>query len=236
MRTFIALALALGLAGLGSAAESTTTSSSSGGGGGFQSSSSTYNSGEIPKTSKKGTSAGDLAKEAGKTSPGTNKERSLGAQAGHYFLSRWYDLVDVVDFSVGAGPGFMVHAQITKVAQAVGGYSDAYQVGFRGRSAGVWREKRKEVGISLLYYQKVERERITGWVESFRSDKMDLDTSSVYANNNDRSFLGIGATVQAGIYVHGNVRPMQALDFILGWMTIDILEDDHGKPRRNKDL
>jgi len=73
-------------------------------------------------------------------------------------------------------------------------------------------------------------------VESFRSDKMDLDTAAVYANNNDRSFLGIGATVHALVLVDVNVRPMQALDFALGWLTIDVLEDDTGKPRRNKDL
>ena len=108
--------------------------------------------------------------------------------------------------------------------------------GFRGRSAGIWREKRKEVGVSLLYYQQVERTPIKGWVESFRSDKMDLDTAAVYANNNDRSFLGIGATIQAGVLVDVNVRPMQAADFVLGWFTIDILDDDTGTPHRNKDL
>jgi len=192
---------------------------------------------EIPKTSRNGTSAGDLERQAnGTSSRRSNDERSLGAQAGHYFLSRFYDLVDIVDFSVGAGPGFMVNVRATKLAQAMGGWGDAYHVGFRGRSAGVWREKRKEVGVSLLYYQKVQRERITGWVESFRSEKMDLDTSAVYANNNDRSFLGVGATIQAGVMVNVNVRPMQAIDFVLGWMTIDVLDDDTGKPRRNKDL
>ena len=185
-----------------------------------------------------GTRAGELERRAGRTSgnSSSNNGRSVGSQAGHYFLSRWYDLVDIVDFSFGAGPGFLINVHATKLAQAIGGYSDAYHVGFRGRSAGIWREKRKEVGVSLLYYQKVERERVTGWVESFRSDKMDLDTSAVYANNNDRSFLGIGATVHALILVDVNVRPMQAVDFALGWLTIDVLDDDHGKPRRNKDL
>jgi hypothetical protein len=194
---------------------------------------------EIPKTSRKGTQAGDLERQAtgsnGKSGSST-EGRSLGRQTGHYFLSRWYDLVDIVDFSVGAGPGFMVNVHATKLAQAMGGWGDSYHVGFRGRSAGVWREKRKEVGISLLYYQKVQRERITGWVESFRSEKMDLDTAAVYANNNDRSFLGVGAMIQAGVMVNVNVRPMQAVDFVLGWMTIDVLEDDTGKPKRNKDL
>lgn len=194
--------------------------------------------GEVPKTSRNGTQAGDLEAQAKgqRQRSSSREERSIGAQAGHYFLSRWYDLIDCVDFSVGAGPGFLINVRATKLAQAVGGYSDAYHVGFRGRSAGVWREKRQEVGVSLLYYQKVCRERVTGWVESFRSEKMDLDTSAVYANNNDRSFLGVGATIHVGVLVDVNVRPMQALDFVLGWMTIDILDDDTGKPKRNKDL
>ena len=122
------------------------------------------------------------------------------------------------------------------MAQFGFGYSDAYRVGFRGRSAGFWRERRTEAGVSLLYYQKVCREHISGWVESFRADKMDLDTSAVYANTNDRAFTGIGATVHALVLVDVNVRPMQALDFALGWFTIDILDDDTGHPHRNKDL
>ena len=191
---------------------------------------------ETVTTTSQGTNAGGLEKEANTGQSSGQEGPSVGWQAGHYFLSRWYDLIDIVDFSVGAGPGFLVNVRATKMAQIGGGYSDAYHVGFRGRSAGVWHEKRKEIGVSLLYYQQIERERITGWVENFRSDKMDLDTSAVYANNNDRSFLGVGATVQAGVLVDVNVRPMQALDFVLGWFTIDILDDDTGKPHRNKDL
>jgi hypothetical protein len=190
-----------------------------------------------PSATSGGTKAGELEKQAGMAKSDAGSEgRGLGGQFGHYFLSRWYDLVDIVDFSFGAGPGLMVNVHATKLCQAMGGWSDAYRIGFRGRSAGIWREKRKEVGVSLLYYQKVQRERITGWVESFRTEKMDLDTSTVYANNNDRSFFGVGATIQAGILVDVNVRPIQAVDFVLGWLTVDVLEDDSGKPRRNKDL
>ncbi|HYF51928.1 MAG TPA: hypothetical protein VEJ63_21145 [Planctomycetota bacterium] len=200
-------------------------------------SSSSSSSGGSMSSSSSGTRAGELERQAGRSSSDPNAGgRSIGAQAGHYFLSRWYDLIDIVDFSVGGGPGFLVNVRATKLAQAIGGYSDAYRVGFRGRSAGLWREKRKEIGVSLLYYQKVERECVTGWVESFRSESMDLDTAQVYANNNDRSFLGIGVTVHALVLVDVNIRPMQAADFALGWLTIDVLEDDTGKPRRNKDL
>src|SRR5438046_4865859 len=82
---------------------------------------------EIPKTSRNGTSAGDLEKQMGKSPDKSQEQRSIGAQAGHYFLSRFYDLIDCVDFSVGAGPGFLINARITKLAQAIGGYSDAYR-------------------------------------------------------------------------------------------------------------
>jgi len=184
-----------------------------------------------------GTQAGELARQAGEPSNAPPSEgHAVSKQAAHYFLSRWYDLIDIVDFSIGAGPGFLVNVRATKLAQAIGGYSDSYRVGFRGRSAGMWHEKRKEVGVSLLYYQKVEREHISGTVESFRSDKMDLDTSAVYANNAYRSFLGVGATVHCMVLVDVNVRPIQAVDFVLGWFTIDVLDDDTGHPHRNKDL
>jgi len=124
----------------------------------------------------------------------------------------------------------------TKLAQLVGGVSDSWRVGFRGRSAGVWREKRKEAGFSLLYYQKVERERISGWIENFRADEMDLDTADIYAGDKDRSYWGVGATIHAGILVDLNIRPMQAVDFVLGLFTIDVLDDDYNKAVRNKDL
>jgi len=184
-----------------------------------------------------GTTAGGLEKQMGKeTNHSANNGPCISKQASHYFLSRWYDLCDCVDFSVGGGPGFLINAHATKLAQVGFGYSDAYHVGFRGRSAGFWREKRHEIGVSLLYYQKIKRERITGWVESFRSEKMDLDTSAVYANAVDRGFTGVGVTVHALVLVDVNVRPMQAVDFALGWLTIDILDDDTGHPHRNKDL
>ena len=191
---------------------------------------STYNSTSI------GTKGGQLEKNASQSSSGPSEGPSLKVQTAHYFLSRWYDLVDIVDFSFGAGPGFLINAHATKFAQVGFGYSDAYRVGFRGRSAGIWREKRLEAGVSILYYQKVKRERITGWVENFRSDKMDLDTAQIYANNNDRAFTGIGATLQVLLLVDVNVRPAQAADFVLGWFGVDVLDDDTLKPRRNKDL
>jgi hypothetical protein len=185
----------------------------------------------------KGTTEGGMASAA--RLPGQEpkeKDQGVSAQVGDYFLNRFLDLVDIVDFSIGAGPGFLINVRATKMVQAIGGISDSWRIGFRGRSAGVWREKRRECGISLLYYQKVQRERITGWVESFRADEMDLDTADIYGGDKDRAFTGVGATVHVGILVDVNVRPMQAVDFILGLFTIDVLDDDYGKAVRNKDL
>ena len=185
-----------------------------------------------------GTGEGGLAVQAGINSKARpmDEGESIRTQTKNYFKHRWYDLLDIVDFSIGAGPGFLINARATKLFQAVGGISDSWRVGFRGRSFGVWREKRKECGFSLLYYQKVRRERIAGWIESMRSDEMDLDTDDSYGGDKDRSFLGVGATVHLGILVDINVRPAQAADFILGLFTIDVLEDDYDKLVRNKDL
>lgn len=227
MRSTHVLLSALLLAGVCCAAESTFVGGSNYGASTYSSNSTTI-----------GTSSGSLQYEATGAlyTSSSDNGPSLRAQTGTYFLSRWYDLIDIVDFSIGAGPGFLVHGRATKIAQFGFGYSDACRVGFRGRSAGMWREKRLEAGVSLLYYQKVSRERVSGWVENFRSDVMDLDTAAVYQNNNDRSFLGIGATVHILLLVDVNVRPAQAADFVLGWFGIDVLDDDTCKPIRNKDL
>lgn len=221
---------------VGSVGGSTNSSSYSSGSTGVYTGGSGNYGATVYTPSTTGTSTGGLQKETGVKYATPDEGANLKVQTAHFFLSRWYDLVDIVDFSFGAGPGFLVNGRCTKIAQFGFGYSDAYHVGFRGRSAGVWREKRFEAGVSVLYYQKVKRERITGWVENFRSEKMDLDTATVYQNNNDRSFLGVGATLHALIMVDVNVRPAQAADFVLGWFGIDVLEDDTLKPRRNKDL
>ena len=186
-----------------------------------------------------GSNDGGLAAQAGKADKArSNNDDHEGAlrMTQNYFKHRWRDLIDIVDFSVGAGPGFLINVRATKMFQAVGGVSDAWRVGFRGRSFGVWREKRKECGFSLLYYQKVQRERIAGWIESMRADEMDLDTDDSYGGDKDRSFLGAGFTIHAGILIDVNIRPAQAADFVLGLFSIDILEDDYDKLVRNKDL
>lgn len=193
----------------------------------------------VPGMGRSGTSAGGMARAV--NMPQSYKSyndygENTSAQVGRWFMNRWWDLIDIADFSVGVGPGFLVHVRATKLAQAIGGWSESWRVGFRGRSAGVWKEKRKEAGISLLYYQRVERERIAGWIESMRAEEMDLDTAEVYGGDKDRSFTGVGFTVHAGILVDVNLRPMQAVDFVLGLMTIDVLDDDHGRLIRNKDL
>ncbi|MCK6474647.1 MAG: hypothetical protein L6R28_23250 [Planctomycetes bacterium] len=234
MRTFLALMAVLALSVYGvSAAESSSSSSSSSG------TSAGIGSGG---GSSRGTTPGGLARSAG-VPEGSGSQESLdmigedgAAMVGNYFLHRFFDLMDIIDFSLGAGPGFLVNVRATKLAQFGGGYSKSWRVGMRGRSVGFWKEKRTEAGISLLYYQKMERERITGWVESIRAEEMDLDTAEVYGGDKDRSFTGVGFTVHAGILVDVNVRPMQAADFVLGLFTIDVLEDDTGKLIRNKDL
>jgi hypothetical protein len=192
--------------------------------------------GPTPKPVGGATVEGGLARSAGL--PGTTREtkEDFGAQTARYFQYRWHDLLDIIDFSVGAGPGFLVNVHATKACQAIGGYSDSWRVGMRGRSYGIWRETRKEVGISLLYYQKVNRDVIRGTIENQRSDEMDLDTVDTFGGDKDRSFLGLGGTVHLGVLVDANIRPAQLADFILGWFTVDILEDDNLKAVRNKDL
>lgn len=150
----------------------------------------------------------------------------------NYFIDRSKDFVDMFDVSAGFGPGFLVHARATKIAQAGGGYSDSWRLGMRGRTGGVFRETRREVGVSLFTWTQTDRECYAGNIEKMHAEKMELDT----LDKGDRSFFGIGATVHAGIVAADvGFRPVELFDFILGLFTIDICEDD-GHPARKSQL
>ena len=53
-----------------------------------------------------GTASGGMARQADGSYRSPDESPNMKVQTARYFLSRWYDLCDVVDFSFGAGPGF----------------------------------------------------------------------------------------------------------------------------------
>ena len=58
--------------------------------------------------------------------------RIYAQKTGHYFVNRFYDVIDIVDFSLGVGPGVLFNVHATKLGQIGGGYSKSVRAGIRG--------------------------------------------------------------------------------------------------------
>lgn len=155
---------------------------------------------------------------------------------GTYFKDRFHDLLDVARLRGGIpeeGKGIGAKAKVTSLAQV--GY-----VQFRGKMAGMERralgvtaERRSEGGISLLYASSNEMRPFAGnsflRADSTWSEVEDrrIIRNLPYWDDGRRRFLGVGAEVATPILaLDAGVYPEEALDFVLGWVGIDIYDDD----------
>ncbi|MDX2176824.1 MAG: hypothetical protein SF028_10160 [Candidatus Sumerlaeia bacterium] len=172
---------------------------------------------------------------AAATAPAEETERT-GATVLGYLKDRGHDLMDLARLRGGIpqeGKGLGVKARATSLAQA--GYvqfrGDYY--GMERRALGITRERRTEGGLSLLYGSLHQTEFVGG--NSFLST--DSKWSMVedrrilknlpYWDDGRRRFFGFGAEVATPVgAIDAGVYPEEALDFVLGWVGIDLFDDD----------
>ncbi|MBI4614579.1 MAG: hypothetical protein HY720_13295 [Planctomycetes bacterium] len=149
---------------------------------------------------------------------------------GGYFIGRCLDFADLLGLSVMYGVGLDVNARASKIAQVGAGWYDAHRrLGFIGRYPGYWSEERAEGGISLLYGHWLERRDLNGPITKYhpvgffpRGQNWDIQ------NGKDRTIDEVGGTAFAGFLgVDVHHRPVELIDFILGWFTVDIMDDDY---------
>lgn len=152
------------------------------------------------------------------------------AGPGGYFIARGLDFCDLLGFSVMYGVGLDVNARASKMFQVGAGWYDAHRrLGFIGRYPGYWSEERAEGGISLLYGHWLERHDLNGPVKMYhpvgffpRGNNWDIQ------NGKDRTIDEVGGTVFAGFFgVDAHHRPVELVDFIFGWFTLDVMSDDY---------
>jgi len=155
---------------------------------------------------------------------------------GAYAKDRFHDLLDVVRLRGGVpeeGKGIGAKAKVTSLAQV--GY-----VQFRGKMAGMERraigvtaERRSEGGLSLLYASSHEMRPVAG-NDFIHADTAwsEIEDRRIIRNlphwdDGRRRFLGVGAEVATPILaLDAGVYPEEALDFIVGWVGIDLYDDD----------
>ena len=142
----------------------------------------------------------------------------------HYLAARGLDLLDIASARVAIGPGMLAHVWATRwIAAGIGSLGKPessggfelkkFGLGWMLREGGLWTERRAEIGISVFYYCESEPHLLGGNRISFEPESRGLFDIGAEVH-----FLLIGAAAE--------VRPDQALDFLLGIFGIDLLDDD----------
>jgi hypothetical protein len=164
------------------------------------------------------------------------KERSFIGHTGIYFKDRFHDLLDIFRLRVGIpenGKAIGVKARATSLAQAGYVHFRGKMVGIERRALGIMAERRTEGGVSVLYGSLNEMEPLRG--NSFL--KANSDWSAIedrrivrqlpYWDDGRNRHLGVGAEVATPLLgFDAGVYPEEAIDFVLGWLTLDIYDDD----------
>ena len=150
-----------------------------------------------------------------------------------WWRERLLDVTDVFGIRFSAGPGLLVHAQATKIAQAgAGGYRSTLRAGYKDRRAGLWWQDSAEFGISLAYLRAYRLEPIHANFEGGDHRTGGIDVRDVW----DRRFLDVGGAVHAGV-VGADVwfNTSQFLDLVIGFFNYDLIDDDAilEGPRKN---
>ncbi len=173
-----------------------------------------------------------------------------------YAHDRVKDLFDVFELNVGVGRGVKVDVRYGVQLFGLGDVK-TWRLGNMDRRVGVWRELDSEIALfplSLLAWPVRHGARLLGWrglaqdakfvaqagTEGVQHlDRKELngdvtflwrDTVSGYRHPRWGDSFPIGAEVQAGVGARVVVRPLQAVDFVLGFIGIDLDPELKARP------
>ena len=147
----------------------------------------------------------------------------------NYPVDRANDLIDIVGFDVYWGQGVVLHGQATKLAQLGVGSFDGDILKYHRCSFGVMEEIRSEAGLPLYYFSIYDRKPRVGnqlFLDQYRKTKGLGKVHYSLIDPHDRGFYEMGATVVLFAGVGFSLDVFQSLDFIMGWIGIDIARDD----------
>jgi len=167
-------------------------------------------------------------------SPAETKQRSP------YMSDRGADFLDIFGIRIGGGGTVYGRLRLTKFGMLGAGFFKGRWCGTHGRAAGLWREKRIEGGVSVLYETEYDRSEMRG--NSFVQNEMFLPTSSRKPRKNgllpidkrtwelqDDDYhwgdFGIGIGLLA-VAAEVHVSPFELADFLLGIYGADVADDD----------
>jgi len=170
---------------------------------------------------------------------------AVSAPAGivSYFRDRGADFLDIFLFRISAprgarGIGF--RARATALAQVGAVYFEGEHFGIDRRGIGVWEERRKQGGISLLSFSSVENEIIWGnyflkpdtpWM---KFQERGLIRNDIYWDDGRKQFFSVSVELQPPILpgFEIGIYPVEILDFAVGFLTLDPQNDDLARVRK----
>ncbi|CAN5346782.1 hypothetical protein BH09SUM1_BH09SUM1_32320 [soil metagenome] len=164
-----------------------------------------------------------------------------------YGADRGNDLLDIFRIRGGyahKGKGAGIKARVTSLAQIGYVWFDGRYYGIERRGIGAVDEHRREGGVSLAYGSWNEMQAVAGNIFlKANTDWSEIEDRRIlrnlpYWDDGRKRFFSVGAEVATPLLaVDLGVYPEEALDFVIGFTTIDIFNDDalRGYNLENKD-
>lgn len=161
-------------------------------------------------------------------------QRSTAAKILLYFPDRVLDLMDVVSVSAHVGPGAFIDVHATRAVQTAAGLRSVAGVGLHeGRSIGL--QTKAEAGLTVLAVGGLATSGATvgtSGVQSGSDGIFGLHSPKDKLYQEFRDYWALGASATVGLVGFDfDVHPVQLVDFLAGWLTIDFLHDDFAKTR-----
>ena len=186
---------------------------------------------------------GSILSGCGTIDPVTGRE-SLG-----YVPARFYDLMDMFELNVGVDSEFSLYAMAdVEPIAAGGGVYESEKLGFDGRMAGQWAEKRFDVGLvieSFVRYVKVPH-----WGNRYLFDPLYSPHQNVLKGDGtfyddwgfsrklfDHEHRFLDVTAEVNVIVLGvdvGYSLLETFDFLFGIFGIDAVSDDDWVAPRNE--
>jgi hypothetical protein len=175
---------------------------------------------------------------------------------GGYFEDRLNDTIDMVPFSVAVGPGFYVGARATAIAGVGIGYDNTHRAGWKHRIANAsdpqnlkgfksWDET--EAGVLIGWVRTADPGPLSAATAARPSPRNGPPQATGAGNvlflapaqcdghveNWTLGLTDVGSALDAEVSIHLGIvgfrigaSPLQVLDWLVGWTTLDVLNDD----------
>ena len=163
------------------------------------------------------------------------RDRSLGARIALYLPDRILDFLDIVSFDVHAGPGAFADLHLTRAIQASGGAHVVGGIGLLPQRTLPGFQFQAEAGAQVF---GVGDQRFVGFLSgpsglfSGASNLRGPHSPSDRFYQDYRDYWAIGASGTLGFAgAGGELHPVQAADFLLGFAGIDLCNDDRARTR-----